>query len=45
MMVGTAPPGFGHEYAPRDYLSAWRALMAPAGWTPAEIKRLEQLLE
>jgi uncharacterized membrane protein len=45
MMVGTAPPGFGHEYAPRDYLSAWRALMAPAGWTPAEIERLHQQLE
>ncbi|WP_346765501.1 alpha/beta-hydrolase family protein [Thioalkalivibrio sp. XN8] len=45
MMVGTAPPGFGHEYAPRDYLSAWRALIAPAGWTPAELERLERLFE
>jgi uncharacterized membrane protein len=45
MVVGTAPPGFGHEYAPADYISAWLALTAPAGWTDAEIERLERRFE
>jgi uncharacterized membrane protein len=45
MVVGTAPPGFGHEYAARDYIAAWMALAAPTGWTPAEIERLARLLE
>lgn len=40
MVVGTAPPGFGHEYAPRDYISAWLALTGVEGWTPAELERL-----
>ncbi|MEE4637244.1 MAG: alpha/beta-hydrolase family protein, partial [Wenzhouxiangella sp.] len=44
MMVGTAPPGFGHEYAPADYLAAWHALMEPSGWTEAGLARLEQHL-
>jgi uncharacterized membrane protein len=26
MVVGTAPPGFGHEYATADYNNAWLAL-------------------
>lgn len=42
MVVGTAPPGFGHEYAHRDYLRAWLALTGAKGWTPAEIERLER---
>ena len=45
MVVGTAPPGFGHEYAHRDYISAWLALMDPAGWTPSEIDRLRGVFE
>lgn len=44
-LVGTAPPGFGHEYAPRDYISAWLALTGAEGWTPAEIERLRAVLE
>jgi len=43
MVVGTAPRGFGHEYAPTDYISAWLALMEPEGWTQSEIERLRQL--
>lgn len=45
MVVGTAPQGFGHEYSPRDYISAWRALTEPPGWTQAEIERLEELFQ
>ena len=45
MVVGTAPRGFGHEYAPADYISAWLALTEPQGWTEAEIGRLRQLFE
>lgn len=41
MMLGTAPSGFGHEYAPRDYIDAWLALIEPDGWTPAEVQRLQ----
>lgn len=45
MVVGTAPEGFGHEYAAADYISAWLALTEPPGWTPAEIERLNTLFE
>jgi uncharacterized membrane protein len=44
-VVGTAPPGFGHEYAHKDYISAWLALTGAEGWTPAEIERLRALFE
>lgn len=40
MLVGNAPPGFGHTYAATDYIDAWLALTEPAGWTEAEIERL-----
>jgi uncharacterized membrane protein len=45
MVVGTAPPGFGHEYAPKDYITAWLALIEPEGWTPAEVARLREAVE
>lgn len=41
MMIGTAPPGFGHEYAPSDYLDAWYALTEPEGWSPEDLQRLK----
>ena len=41
MMLGTAPQGFGHEYAPVDYLHAWLALTEPEGWSEPELKRLK----
>lgn len=40
MMVGTAPVGYGHQFAPAHYLDAWLALTEPPGWTPAELERL-----
>jgi uncharacterized membrane protein len=41
MMIGTAPPGFGHEYAPSDYIDAWNALTEPQGWSPDDLQRLK----
>jgi uncharacterized membrane protein len=40
-----APLGFGHAYAPRDYLAAWLELIGGAEWTPERISRLGQQLE
>ncbi|XZE54593.1 alpha/beta-hydrolase family protein [Planctomycetaceae bacterium SH139] len=45
MIVGTAPPGFGHEYAPADYIDAWHALSEPAGWSAEELQRLKDLFK
>lgn len=45
MVVGTAPSGFGHEFAPADYIEAWLALAEPEGWTPAELERLRKVFE
>lgn len=41
MMIGTAPPGFGHVYAPSDYIDAWHALTEPEGWSPDDLQRLK----
>jgi len=41
MVVGTAPKGFGHEYAPEHYIDAWLALTEPAGWTVSDVERLK----
>jgi uncharacterized membrane protein len=45
MMVGTAPTGFGHEYAATDYIDAWLALTEPEDWDDEEVKRLRALFE
>lgn len=45
MMVGTAPKGFGHEYAPAHYMDAWLALTEPEGWSEAELARLRSRFE
>jgi len=39
--TGAAPPGYGHDYAPADYIDAWRALTEPAGWTDDDSRRLK----
>jgi len=41
MVVGTAPKGFGHEYAPEHYIDAWLALTEPEGWTASDVERLK----
>ena len=45
MMVGTAPKGFGHEYAPAHYIEAWLALTEPEGWSASELDRLRAVFE
>lgn len=45
MIRGTAPRGFGHEYAAVDYIDAWVALAEPSGWTEAELERLRRLFQ
>lgn len=44
MMVGDAPPGFGHTFAVEHYLDAWLALAEPAGWDEANVSRLREHL-
>ena len=44
MHAGIAPMGFGHTYAPADYVRAWRDLTEPEGWTEAELDRLRKKL-
>ena len=45
MGLGTAPQGFGHEFAPSDYIDAWIELTEPDGWSASEIERLKKLFE
>lgn len=45
MVVGSAPPGFGHNYAPKDYIHAWIKLTEPKGWSDADVERLVALFD
>ncbi|GHA36813.1 membrane protein [Devosia pacifica] len=40
VLAQTSPIGFGHVYAPQDYLEAWIAVTDPQGWSDAELDRL-----
>lgn len=40
----STPIGFGHAYAPRDYLAGWVEVVGSGDWTPEEIARLQQHL-
>lgn len=40
MASGTAPPGYGHEYAAVHYFDSWLSLTQPDGWTKEELSRL-----
>ena len=42
-VVGTAPKGFGHQYAAEDYIDAWKALMELKDWKDEDIERLKML--
>lgn len=33
MTIAVQVQGFGHNYAPIDYIRAWRGLLEPEGWT------------
>ena len=42
--LATSPPiGYGHSISPANYIDAWMAVTAPAGWTEAEVERLKQV--
>lgn len=41
MALVSAPVGYGHNYAPVDYVEAWLALMEPPMWTPESLKELK----
>jgi uncharacterized membrane protein len=43
MATGTAPAGFGHEYAAGDYIESWLALTEPDGWSEDDLDRLRAL--
>lgn len=36
--------GFGHDYAPEDYIPAWAATLGIEGWTQADTARLARTL-
>jgi uncharacterized membrane protein len=44
MLVGGAPPGYGHTFAAEHYLDAWVALTELEGWSREDLARLRQLL-
>jgi uncharacterized membrane protein len=41
----STPIGFGHAYAPTDYLAGWIEVTGRDDWTPEDIARLKQHLE
>ncbi|MCH8559040.1 MAG: alpha/beta-hydrolase family protein [Balneolia bacterium] len=42
MASGTAPRGYGHEYAAIHYFDSWLALTEPTGWSPEELTQLRE---
>ncbi|WP_193164086.1 alpha/beta hydrolase [Microbulbifer hainanensis] len=44
MHAGIAPMGFGHSYAPADYVHAWKSLTQPEGWSEADLEKLRKKL-
>lgn len=43
-LAQTSPIGFGHVYAPTDYLDAWTVLTDPTGWTEQDLGQLREKL-
>ena len=43
-LAQTPPVGYGHVYAPADYIDAWTAVTRPPGWTPATLDALKQAI-
>jgi uncharacterized membrane protein len=39
----STPPGYGHVYAPDDYIDAWVALTEPQGWSAERLESLKKL--
>lgn len=38
----SVPAGFGHTYAPENYIDAWLEVAQPKGWSEADTERLKQ---
>ncbi len=45
MSAGTAPDGYGHQYAAEHYFDSWLALTEPSGWSDDELSNLRQMLK
>jgi uncharacterized membrane protein len=46
MIRSTAVPlGYGHNYAPSDYIDAWMAVTEPAGWDDGAVAALKAHME
>lgn len=43
-LAQTPPVGYGHVYAPADYIDAWTAVTQPQGWTPTALDALKQAI-
>lgn len=41
-MATSVPTGYGHNYAPSNYIDAWIAVTQPPDWTDADTQRLKQ---
>jgi uncharacterized membrane protein len=44
-LAQTAPVGYGHVYAPADYIDAWNAVTQPPGWTPDQLAALKEAID
>jgi uncharacterized membrane protein len=41
-MATSIPSGYGHNYAPANYIDAWIAVTAPLNWSDGEVERLKR---
>jgi len=41
-MATSVPAGYGHTYAPADYIDTWLEVAQPKGWSEADTERLKQ---
>jgi len=42
-MATSVPIGYGHSYAPDDYIDAWIAVTDPPNWSGEAITQLKKL--
>ncbi|MBJ3784859.1 alpha/beta hydrolase [Devosia sediminis] len=44
-LAQTPPVGYGHVYAPEDYIDAWVEVTQPPGWTPETLAALKGAID
>lgn len=44
-LAQTPPVGYGHVYAPADYIDAWVAVTQPPGWTETRLTALKAAID